>query len=314
MKQIFLLITTLFFAITSTSIADDKDTTKTDEEKVNILPDEDFDWDFNLDNFDFNFGKKNSEWTSMPSRPIVRFNYGNSILADKNYEGIDFKENPVFDLRLGYNKIKYHNISIITQIDAHELFIQNISDDIIDNDSTFPGANLDAWRFGFNSVEGYGYKFHENLQMDFTHSSGIGWTSMNFTPNTYINGTDTTSFKTFDESIRYGEQFESSATLKFWEKLSLGVSYERINVYPRYLFWYSVVSSSVELIAHSLMDGFVKEIRKFSPELTPIFNFILKSGLSYGIYELKRKKMFWPVNTAPPLTFENFKIGASVNF
>lgn len=314
MKSLFLLITAIFFSFTSGIIAQEEpDTTKSNEnEKVSILPDEDWDFDFELDNFKFT-KPKSSEWESTDERPVVKFNYGTSKLFDKNFENVPFKDNIDLELVLGYYRSKEHKKSILTKTEASEFFIANISDKIIDPDKDFVGINTDAWRFGFNSRDAYGYKFHDNFKLDFAHSDGLGWTYINFLPNKWENQTDTFKFGTFNDSFRFGEQFESSVSLTLFEKLSINAAYEKINVYPRHMFWYWSLSKIIESAGHGLVDEFVKEIRKFSPEFTPIFHFILKSGLSYGIYELRKKRMNWPVKTAPPFTFENIKFGASFN-
>jgi hypothetical protein len=80
------------------------------------------------------------------------------------------------------------------------------------------------------------------------------------------------------------------------------------------MFWYSALSSIIEVASHSILDEFIDEVREFSPEITPIINFILKSGLSYGLYELRRDNMNWPIETEAPFVMENFKVGFGLNF
>ncbi|HAW08262.1 MAG TPA: hypothetical protein DCW42_03700 [Bacteroidetes bacterium] len=63
-----------------------------------------------------------------------------------------------------------------------------------------------------------------------------------------------------------------------------------------------------------MVDSFVKRVRGYSPWATPIVNFVLKNGLSYGLYELRRSKMNWPFNSASPYVFETFKVGMSYKF
>jgi hypothetical protein len=316
MKNYYLLITAIFFSyVLVASAQEPKDTTKSASEKetVRILTDGDLDLELELDNFKFSLNSS-PDWISKEERPIVKFYYGNSKLEDKNYTDVPFKDNIQLELVMGYYKFKEHKKSIITKTSANEFFIANISDKIIDPKDKFKGVNTDAWRFGFNDKSGYGYQFHKNFRIDLAHTDGIGWTHIKFSPKNWVEQTDTFRFGAFNESFRFGEQFESSVSLTLFEKLSINAGYERINVYPRHMFWYWSLGKIIEAGSHGLVDEFVKEIRKFSPEFTPIFHFLLKSGLSYGIYELRKKKMNWPVKTAPPFTFENIKVGASFNF
>jgi hypothetical protein len=43
-------------------------------------------------------------------------------------------------------------------------------------------------------------------------------------------------------------------------------------------------------------------------------NFVLKTGFSYGFYELRKTKMNWPFNSVSPLMYESWKVGMSFEF
>jgi len=75
------------------------------------------------------------------------------------------------------------------------------------------------------------------------------------------------------------------------------------------LFWKWAGSAVIEEVANGLLDVFIKEIFRSSPAAGPIVNFLLKNGLSYGIYELRQEKMNWPFSSAPPLAFDSFRFG-----
>jgi hypothetical protein len=51
-----------------------------------------------------------------------------------------------------------------------------------------------------------------------------------------------------------------------------------------------------------------------SPYAGPVVGFILKSALSYGIYELRQEKMNWPFSSAAPLSYDQVKFGMTFNF
>ncbi len=66
--------------------------------------------------------------------------------------------------------------------------------------------------------------------------------------------------------------------------------------------------------AEFLLDEFIDEIGKSSPYSVPVVNFFLKNGLSYAIYELRKDRMNWPFDSAPPLRNDSFKFGLTFVF
>ena len=80
------------------------------------------------------------------------------------------------------------------------------------------------------------------------------------------------------------------------------------------MFWYWAGSEIIEGIAQGLIDHFANKIVEKSPIAGPIVYFILKNGLSYGAFELKKKYMNWPIETAAPFFSESYKLGISLSF
>ena len=70
----------------------------------------------------------------------------------------------------------------------------------------------------------------------------------------------------------------------------------------------------LEEIAMGAIQEFADSIANSSPKSAPVVSFLLKSGLEYGLYELRQEKMNWPFDTAAPLTYETFKFGICVTF
>ena len=66
--------------------------------------------------------------------------------------------------------------------------------------------------------------------------------------------------------------------------------------------------------AQFLLDQFIDEIGESSPYAVPVVNFFLKNGLSYAVYELRKDKMNWPFDSAPPLCIDSFKFGLTFVF
>jgi hypothetical protein len=51
-----------------------------------------------------------------------------------------------------------------------------------------------------------------------------------------------------------------------------------------------------------------------SPAAAPIVNFVLKNGLSYGMYQLRKEKMNYPFESEAPILNDTFKIGVTFIF
>jgi hypothetical protein len=73
-------------------------------------------------------------------------------------------------------------------------------------------------------------------------------------------------------------------------------------------------SAIIELAAQGMLDYFIKRIGKSSPAALPIVNVLLKGALSYGLYELRQEKMNWPFPSAPPMSYDQWKVGLTFNF
>ena len=82
----------------------------------------------------------------------------------------------------------------------------------------------------------------------------------------------------------------------------------------RHLFWKWAGSGIIEAASQGMLDHFIGKIGKSSPMALPIVSVILKSALSYGIYELRQEKMNWPFNSAAPLSYDQWKVGVTFNF
>lgn len=322
MKNIFKLLligaTCLIFAIQFSIAQDDKKEEKKekDTERVQILPDEDFELSIPSITFSMKSNNNVTDWKTNSERPFIGFSVGNSLFKSEEYKPVNFDQVSVAQITLGYYEKAEHTKSIITKTSINEIFITNTSDIFKKLDANSQYVKGEFWRFGQNSGKGYGYKFSDYLSLNFLYKDGLSWTLSKFEPNQYFEAgkPDTFNFNTYNESIRFGEQFESIASIEVLKYLSFNASYERINVYPRHMFWAWLGGKIIEEGAQGLLGTFIKEIRKYSPEFTPVVSLLLRTGLSYGLYELRRKNMNWPFDTAPPFTFENIKFGLQFNF
>ncbi|MEN6296202.1 MAG: hypothetical protein ABFD61_08770 [Chloroherpetonaceae bacterium] len=254
--------------------------------------------------------------TIYSRKPFISLYVGPMDLENKSIK-YDFDRSADIQLLLGYsNRKQYRNTSLI-RTDNTFLSIKNISNNWInlkDNDNPISSK---TWSIGYNQSKDYGWNFDKNFKINLTHNEGIIWSFMNFNTKS-LDPLDTINYPAklipLNNKMKFGENFSAGMEIELFNHVSLLGGYERMDVFPAHIFWQWVVGDIIEDISQSMVDSFVKRVRGYSPWATPIVNFVLKNGLSYGLYELRRSKMNWPFNSASPYVFETFKVGMSYKF
>lgn len=272
--------------------------------------DDDFfdDDDFNFQ-FDFDFHGK----------PTISAFYG---MGKTSLKGLGAKiANPnLAEIRLGYvtEKSLFKSADVIN----YKYRYSSLSNHSSQLGKTAPAGELpsEMWKIGLGWDEGYGYRFGKSALI-FYNGSGLTWSR-----NEIVDGLparlvaneitidDAKTLAMFDGNFRFGTKSEAGVKLQIIPALILDASFERNVVFPRLMFWKAAGSYAVEGISQALLDEFIEKIIDSSPAAAPIINFLLKNGLAYGFYELRKEKMNWPFNTAAPLFNDSFKFGMTFVF
>lgn len=255
------------------------------------------------------------------SRPFLEFNYG---FGEPKQKKLNDKPNEIgmLEFKIGYSRVDIYERDYVLEFDEKYIFGSNISNDLRGENSSVNGYNTDAWRFGFGNSTGFGYKFGEvavipYYQYDFT------WTKLDvknlpdvtiltIIPNPAL--TDVHILERYNGSFRFGNSNAGGVKIEISEFLGLSADYETAVVFPRHLFWKQAGSFLAEQMVIQAVDYFVEEIMDRSPAAAPIVNFVLKNGISYAFYALKRDHMNWPFKTEAPLTYETARFGMSFAF
>lgn len=217
---------------------------------------------------------------------------------------------------LGFSKIRPENKvqdDAIFKITRSGLFIGNFSTKWFSSQN----GNLDIsmWRFGVDfSDDGWGYKLATNTYLFFVFGNSLIWSKIDVDELSVLQQPDSLLLGIFSEQLRFGNAFHSGVSLVLFKGFSLDFRFERALIYPGHKFWYWFGSYLIEGVSHYLLDRFIEEVLESSPKAAPIVNVLLKSALSYGIYELRKTKMNWPFNTESPLLNNNFKFGLTFMF
>ena len=292
MSSILLLI---YFSLPLYS--QDKDTVKNKgKEKFNVFED-----------YKFYEGRPTIDLSYGISKPYLK-NSGNSFIRQGLLEmnlGYTYEKK----FRYGKNITKYMNRFIYGGFVANNL-------DIRPQDN----SDLKTWRFGFGNSSGYGYQVWDKSSIILYSSSSMAWTRFDNgvsyidpvegPPNDFVAKT-----QDFNQTFRFGTGMQAGIIIPIQGIVNIHAQFDRTLVFPRHLVWKNIGSAFIEVVLQSTADRFVRTIFKSSsPALAPIVNFVLKNGIAFAMYELRREKMNWPFESAPPMLFDSFKAGFSFKF
>ena len=261
--------------------------------------------------FDFDWGKETMDF-GLKGSPTISFNYGQSRINLENFSG-DFSNTNYPELKLGYTSIHESKYSDdVLRYRFNYIFLGNSFTKTNGNNSASKDIRTDMWRFGFGWASGYGYDLGKSSIIPY-HSTSMAWSRVKF-KDALQNPGDAAFAERFDEAFRFGTGAEAGVRFKIIPLVSLDVSYERSIIFERHMFWKWAGSGIIEAATQGMLDHFIKKIGQSTPSALPIVSFVLKSALSYGIYELRQEKMNWPFDSAAPLSYDQFKVGMTFNF
>lgn len=253
-------------------------------------------------------------WQKYPSISLFSgLNYPSLSQISSNNK---FSSQNFASIQLGNTRIKtkeLKNGEKINEISNGAIFLENFSSKWFNKENSNIDANM--WRFGVRlSDDGMGYRLGNNNFIFLTHGNSFIWSKFDVDALSNFTQPDSSILGRFSSQFRFGNSFQSGLSFVLSKRISFDLRYERAIVYPGHKFWYWLGSHAIEGLSQFLLDEFIREITYSSPFAGPIVNFILKSGLSYGIYELRKEKMNWPFKTEPPLFNDNLKFGLTFLF
>ncbi len=278
---------------------------------VNLYSDE---WDEEFGDWDF-FGSK-KDYREEIEKPSIEINYSfaspsmNNEVTNKNYKFSDINQ---IDLKLGYTDFsKIFHDSIYTGTTKSEfdyLAIKHLSKDLGSDPNQIPRF-VKSWSLSIGEKNSYGYSIGNNYSINLSEASESG---INYFLAESQESIDPI-MNIFGKDARYSESFEAGISFEIMKSFAINSAFERTLVHPRLMFWYASLSGIIELASKSLAEGFVDKILKNSPLAVPLVNFILQNGISYGMSELRKNNVNWPVESASPFVLDNYKLGISIYF
>jgi hypothetical protein len=305
-KKLLLFVTVITLLLSNVLFSQEEEEEEGKKESDSAETEQSDWWDDDWDDFDFEF-----DLFDTYKSPSVSLTYGFSSINIKNFSG-SFADPNVPELKLGYTttKSKWEDEGIL-HYKYNYLFVSNITTDI----SGTPGANeieSNLWRFGFGWAKGYGYDLGGAAIIPY-NSYSLAWSRLDVKkfPD---NQEDRDKLALYNESFRFGTGSEAGLRIQVIPQVTLEGAYERSVIFERHLFWKWAGSALIEGAGHWALDSFVDRIMESSPYAAPVVAFVLKSALSYGVYELRQEKMNWPFKSAAPIAYDQFKFGMTFNF
>lgn len=240
-----------------------------------------------------------------------------SIVPNNKDEYYDFTSRDVFELKAGYVKEKRSVLRSIVKTNYSYFTFRYIgSESFLFNDINPPSIFYDiemlGKQLGFGNESAMGWKICSGFDILLTNADNYHWTHTKFVKDNDAHFGDKRD--RFHDKVSYGTSFESGITLNLFNSVGVNASYEQNHLLPAYMTWYFIGSTMIENLAKVFTRSFVNSIAKRSTFAGPIINFLVQSGISYGMYELRKSKMNWPFSNESPLAMERIKIGLSYTF
>lgn len=248
-------------------------------------------------------------------KPAFEISYGPSnIKLDGYNQGFD--NTSLIDFKIGFSTAKskrYYNDKL-KKYDFVYFDIGNYNTDLDFREKSADKIKANNWRFGFGKKEGYMINAGGLGILPYT-STTMMWANTNWKGiNSSVVPPEDDKLFVFGNQFRFGNNYESGLSFQVMPLLAFDFTYERNNIYPRFLFWKQSGSMVLQEAGIGMIDFFVSDVLRNSPVAGSIVNFILKSAYYYGFNELKSKEMNWPFGGEAALNYSTFKFGVGFTF
>ncbi len=241
-------------------------------------------------------------------RPFVEFGYGVDWARHKRLEA-EFPSTGLMEFRAGYLRIDTLDNGLLS-FDRSFLTGSWYNTNLGGGTGGTEGLSGKLTRFGMGNEESYGYDLAGSSVVPYFLSS-ISWTELKSGRPASLGQSDVDILNRYEGTFRFGVSGESGVRANLGRTISVSGSYEAGVVYPRIVFWELMGSYAVVGIANGIVTWFGDDMLKASPTLGPIFLFLIRSGVTWGVYQLWREDMNWPFGSETPLTHESLKFGLS---
>jgi hypothetical protein len=256
------------------------------------------------DQFDFRF-----------SRPTVLFEYGASIVSQDGLP-VSLRKPAMVQFKIGGLRSLVFDAPIKILQHRFDFFSIAYLAPRLRRKGENTGIRTELIRFGPGFEKSYGYGFGRGTRppsVSFYHSEGLLWSRLNVLDNV-ADDSSRAMLNLYQGAFRFGSRAEGGVRVHLASFLALDGSYERAVMFRRHQVLKWMGSALLEAMAHWLLDRVVDKIGTTVPAVLPVVSFVLKNALSYGIYELRSTRMFYPFTSEAPLMINTVKGGLTFIF
>lgn len=193
----------------------------------------------------------------------------------------------------------------------------SIANDILGKAENESKIDINSSQFNIGFYLSLGYN-SENFKIYPYYSIPLNMSWSKIKVNRYPNSIPSNEkdyIKDIETSIRYGTLREIGFLFFIKDKYFINLNYENQIIYPRHLLLTDFLSQSLELLcSFSLLTPISALDDPYNKNKTGLIiaNFLLQSALSYGYTKLRQDKIYWPFNSNPGLSIQQFKLGFGI--
>jgi hypothetical protein len=177
---------------------------------------------------------------------------------------------------------------------------------------------LEGWRFGFRLASGHRLSSQSKGGLYLLHAGGWTWSYVR--PRPAAGGDSTTAFEALATAEAYRTSHfgaNTSATIgyHFGDGLTAELGYQRVLLYKNHVVFPWLGSLLVEGLAQSAVGIALRGAEQRNARAAAIATLILRSALSWGIYELRRTAgQHFPFGGSTPMLWDEFRLRVGLAF
>lgn len=193
----------------------------------------------------------------------------------------------------------------------------SIANDILRKTENESKIDINSFQFNTGFYLSLGYN-SENLKIYPYYSIPMNMSWSKIKVNRYpisIPNNEKDYIEDIESNIRYGTLREIGLLFFIKDKYLINLNYENQIIYPRHLLLTDFLSQSLELLcSFALLTPISTLDNTHNKNKTGLIiaNFLLQSALSYGYTKLRQDKIYWPFNSNPGLSIQQFKLGFGI--
>lgn len=246
----------------------------------------------------------------VENQNFINLNYGLSFYDDVSNS--KFSNHYQIEGYYGFYRLDDRTkMTNVSRFASDYTFLGNISTDFKSFDTPASGIESDNWRFGFGISDGFVYNLGKNSNFYLIHSSDWVWSRIDVIQKEII---IPERLNIYDETFRFGNKFSGSMRLQLYEGINLDLEYEHTLVYPAHVVPQWLGMWLFDNITQRWFDYFEPEWVNIFGRQYPWIRFIYKNALSYIIYEFRQDDMYYPFQSANPLSMKTYRIGITYVF